>query len=68
MPTNLNIDDSLLDKAVILGKHKSKRDAVNTALEEYVKLRKQMRIKEFFNSIDYDKSHNYKKQRSRKWK
>ncbi len=66
MPTNLNIDDSLLDKAVILGKHKSKRDAVNTALEEYVKLRKQMRIKEFFNSIDYDKSYNYKKRRSRK--
>jgi hypothetical protein len=66
MPTNLNIDDSLLDKAVILGKHKSKRDAVNTALEEYVKLRKQMRIKEYFNSIDYDKSYNYKKQRSRK--
>ena len=65
MPTNLNIDDSLLDKAVILGKHKSKREAVNTALAEYVKLRKQMRVKEFFNSIDYDKSYNYKKQRSR---
>ena len=68
MPTNLNIDDSLLDKAVILGKHKSKREAVNTALAEYVKLRKQMRVKEFFNSIDYDKSYNYKKQRSRNWR
>ena len=66
MPTNLNINDSLLEKAVILGKHKSKREAVNTALEEYVKLRKQMRVKELFNSIDYDKSYNYKKQRSRK--
>jgi hypothetical protein len=66
MPTNLNIDDSLLEKAVILGKHKSKREAVNTALEEYVKLRKQMRIKEFFNSVDYDKSYNSKRQRSRK--
>ena len=66
MPTNLNIDDSLLEKAVLLGKHKSKREAVNTALEEYVKLRKQMRIKELFNSIDYDKSYNYKRQRSRK--
>jgi len=66
MPTNLNIDDSLIEKAVILGKHKSKREAVNTALEEYVKLRKQMRIKELFNSIDYDKSYNYKRQRSRK--
>ena len=66
MPTNLNIDDSLIEKAVILGKHKSKREAVNSALEEYVKLRKQMRIKELFNSIDYDKSYNYKRQRSRK--
>ncbi len=66
MPTNLNIDDSLIEKAVILGKHKSKREAVNTALEEYVKLRKQMRIKELFNSIDYDKRYSYKKQRSRK--
>lgn len=66
MPTNLNIDDSLLEKAVILGKHKSKREAVNTALEEYVKLRKQMRIKELFNSVDYEKTYNFKKQRSRK--
>ena len=66
MPTNLNIDDSLIEKAVILGKHKSKREAVNTALEEYVKLRKQMRIKELFNSIDYDKTYSSKKQRSRK--
>ena len=66
MPTNLNIDDSLIEKAVILGKHKSKREAVNTALEEYVKLRKQIRIKELFNSIDYDKTYSYKKQRSRK--
>lgn len=66
MPTNLNIDDSLIEKAVILGKHKSKREAVNTALEQYVKLRKQMRIKDLFNSIDYDKSYNYKRQRSRK--
>jgi Arc/MetJ family transcription regulator len=66
MPTNLNIDDSLIEKAVILGKHKSKREAVNTALEEYVKLRKQVRIKELFNSIDYDKTYSYKKQRSRK--
>ncbi|MFZ2324777.1 MAG: type II toxin-antitoxin system VapB family antitoxin [Ignavibacteriaceae bacterium] len=66
MPTNLNIDDSLLDKAVVLGKHKSKKEAVNTALEEYVKLRKQMQVKDLFNKIDYDKGYNYKKQRERK--
>ena len=66
MPTNLNVDDSLLEKAVVLGKHKSKKEAVNTALEEYVKLRKQMQVKDLFNKIDYDKGYNYKKQRERK--
>lgn len=66
MPTNLNIDDNLLEKAVLLGKHKSKREAVNTALEEYIKLRKQMRVKELFNTIEYDKGYNYKRQRARK--
>ncbi len=66
MPTNLNINDALLEKAVLLGKHKSKKEAVNTALEEYIKLRNQMRIKDLFNTIDYDKSYNYKKQRAKK--
>jgi Arc/MetJ family transcription regulator len=66
MPTNLNIDDSLLEKAVLLGKHKSKKEAVNTALEEYVKLRNQMKIKELFNTIEYDEKYNYKKQRAKK--
>jgi Arc/MetJ family transcription regulator len=66
MPTNLNIDDNLLEKAVLLGKHKSKREAVNTALEEYIKLRKQMRVKELFNTIEYDKGYNYKRQRVKK--
>lgn len=63
MPTNLNIDDQLLEKAVLIGNHKSKKEAVNTALEEYIKLRKQIKIKELFNTIVYDKNYNYKKQR-----
>lgn len=66
MPTNLNIDDSLLEKAVLLGKHKSKKEAVNTALEEYIKLRNQLKIKELFNTIEYDNNYNYKKQRAKK--
>lgn len=65
MPTNLNIDDQLLEKAVLIGNHKSKKEAVNTALKEYIKLRKQIKIKELFNTIDYDKNYNYKKQRNK---
>jgi Arc/MetJ family transcription regulator len=66
MPTNLNINDSLLEKAVILGKHKSKREAVNSALEEYIRLHKQMEIKDLFNKIDYDSKYKYKRQRAKK--
>ncbi len=33
MPTNLAIDDDLLEKALKLGKFKSKRETVNKALE-----------------------------------
>lgn len=66
MPTNLNIDDTLLEKAVLLGKHKSKKEAVNTALEEYIKLRNQIKIKDLFYTIEYIKEYNYKKQRSNK--
>lgn len=68
MPTNLNIDDQLLEKAVLIGNHKTKREAVNTALKEYIKLRKQIKIKELFNTIEYDKKYNYKKQRIKSWK
>lgn len=39
MPTNLNIDDTLLNQAKRLGKHKTKRDAVDAALKEYIRQR-----------------------------
>ncbi len=66
MPTNLALDDKLIEAAVIVGKHKSKKDAVNAALEEYVRHRKQMEIIELFGTIDYDPSYDYKAARKRK--
>ena len=36
MPTNLAIDDQLLEQARRIGKHKTKKETVNTALEEYI--------------------------------
>ena len=44
MPTNLNIDDELLEEAVKLSGKKTKRETVNAALQEYVSRRKQRRI------------------------
>ncbi len=63
MPTNLAIDDKLIKEAVKIGKHKTKKAAVNEALQEYILKRKQMMIREVFGKIEYDENYNYKKQR-----
>ena len=63
MPTNLAIDDRLLDQARRIGKHKTKKETVNTALEEYVARRKQLEIVSLFGKIDYDPKYDYKRAR-----
>ena len=65
MPTNLAIDDNLLQEAKEIGKHKTKKAVVTEALEEYIKRRKQFRITELFGSIDYDEGYDYKEQREK---
>jgi Arc/MetJ family transcription regulator len=44
MRTNIDIDDKLLAKAMKLARAKTKREAVNLALEHYVKSRDYSRI------------------------
>lgn len=65
MPTNLAIDDGLLQEAQRVGGHRTKKATVTEALEEYIQRRKQARILELFGAIDFDPKHNYKKQRSK---
>lgn len=65
MPTNLAIDDQLLDEALRLGGHRTKKATVNEALKEYVERRRQMEILELFGQIDYDPAYDYKEQRRR---
>jgi Bacterial antitoxin of type II TA system, VapB len=66
MATNLALDDHLVIEAQRIGKHKSKKDAVNAALAEYVRRRKQLDILKLFGTIDYDPSYDYKADRRRK--
>ena len=66
MPTNLAIDDRLLEQAQKIGKHKTKRETVNTALQEYIARRKQLEIIPLFGTIDYDPKYNYKQERARR--
>jgi len=65
MPTNLNLDDELIEKAVSLGGHKSKKDAVNQALQEYVAQLKRIRSLDSFGTFDFDPDYDYKQARQR---
>ena len=65
MPTNLAIDDKLIEDARRIGKHRTKRDAVNEALREYVQHRKQLRMLDLFHMVEFDPVYDYKKQRKR---
>ena len=66
MATNLALDDALIEEARTIGKHKTKREAVTAALQEYVQRRKQMGIFKLAGTIDYDPAYDYKAERWRK--
>jgi len=66
MPTNLAIDDRLIEEARKLGRHRTKKDAVTAALDEYIRRRKQQDILPLFGTIDYNDSYDYKKERIQK--
>jgi Arc/MetJ family transcription regulator len=65
MATNLAIDDKLIIKAQKIGHHKTKKEAVTTALKEYIAHKKQLEVLDLFGSIEFDKSFDYKKARKR---
>lgn len=65
MPTNLAIDDRLLNEAVRVGGHRTKKATVTEALQEYVRHRKQIRLLKLFGRIEFDPAYDYKKQRRR---
>ena len=65
MATNLAIDDRLLEEALRVGGHRTKKDTVTEALEEYIRRRKQARILDLFGKVDFDPKYDYKRQRRR---
>lgn len=66
MPTNLAIDDRLLEEALQAGGHKTKKDTVNEALREYIQRRKQAEILDLFGKVEFDPAYDYKRQRKRR--
>jgi len=66
MPTNLAIDDRLIAEAQKLGHHRTKKETVTAALDEYIKRRKQQRVLSLFGTIEYGETYDHKRERSSK--
>jgi Arc/MetJ family transcription regulator len=66
MPTNLKIDDRLLAKAKRIGGFRTKKDAVNGALSEFVRRREQRDVVDLFGSVSFETNFDHKKLRSKR--
>ena len=66
MPTNLAIDDRLLEEARRVGGHRTKKATVTEALQEYIRRRKQREIVSLFGRIEFAEGYDYKRQRRKK--
>ena len=66
MPTKLALDDDLIDEARILGGHRTEREAVNKALEEYVARRKRREVVTLFGKVEWDPDYDYKEERRKR--
>jgi Arc/MetJ family transcription regulator len=63
MPTNLAIDDALLDEALRIGQRRTKRETVNDALREFIQRRRRRELVKLFGRVEYDPAYDYKKER-----
>ena len=61
--TNIVLDEKLLRQAMRLSKSKTKKEAVDTALKEYVAHRKQREILKLYGSGTIDPAYDYKASR-----
>lgn len=63
MPTNLAIDDQLLQQALAIGHHRTKRETVNEALREFIQRRQRLELARLAGRVDYDPRYDYRKER-----
>lgn len=66
MPTNLALDDELLDQALTIGGHRTKRETVNQALREFIQRRQRLELVKLFGKVEYSPKYDYKKERRRR--
>jgi Arc/MetJ family transcription regulator len=63
--TNLALDDRLIEEARQIGRHKTKKEAVTAALQEYVRRRRQLGLLDLFGTVEFSPGYDYKRERQR---
>jgi len=66
MATNLSLDPDLIERAVEVSGERTKKAAVTRALEEFIARRRQKRLVDLMGKLEWDKSFDYKGERSRR--
>jgi hypothetical protein len=65
MGANLSIDPDLVERALEVSGERTKKAAVTRALEEFIARRRQKRLLDLVGKLEWDKSFEYKAERSR---
>ena len=66
MTTNVKLDEKMVEEAVKLGNFKTKQEALNVALSEFVARRNRLRILELGGKIEFWPDWDYKKMRGKR--
>jgi len=66
MPTNLHVNDQLLNEAKDLGGSKTKREAVEAALQHYIGYLKRLKALDSIGTIDFDPAYDIKMERRKR--
>jgi len=66
MATNLSLDPDLLERELKVSGERTKKATVTRALEEFIARRRQKRLLDLMGSLQWDKSFDYKAERSRR--
>jgi Arc/MetJ family transcription regulator len=64
MRTNVVLDDRLIDEALKISNIKTKKEVIHLALEEFVRNRKRLNLKQLKGKIEFAKDYDYKKLRT----
>ena len=66
MAANLSLNSKQIERAVVISGERTKKPAVTLALQEFIARRGQKRLVELMGKLEWDKSFDYRAERSRK--